>query len=215
MNYLYCPNDPERYATNLHRDSATRNLAWDSARGQDTLLVQTPFGQDPAEQMPRVCTALADTELRSGAFTEILPGIRGRIVTAPEKARSGGCPLNGEASTYTVFSCQTDGENCRIFAPQNSAMITSCCHVPLEMHIELSPVTRREGVFKKKDVPTGFYRMNFPSPFSASYRDGDICYRLEELEIPVTREMMEHRYAYIRADRPPILVSENRGLKLV
>ena len=56
MQYQYCPNDPQRYATNLRREQGTRNLLWDNARGQDVLLVQTPFEMDAVDLMVTVQT---------------------------------------------------------------------------------------------------------------------------------------------------------------
>lgn len=55
MQYQYCPNDPQRYATNLRREQGTRNLLWDNARGQDVLLVQTPFEMDAVDLMEELC----------------------------------------------------------------------------------------------------------------------------------------------------------------
>ena len=44
MRCILLENDAEKYATNLRIDEQTKNLIWDSAPGQDVVIVQTPYG---------------------------------------------------------------------------------------------------------------------------------------------------------------------------
>ena len=214
MQYQYCPNDPERFATNLRREHGTRNLKWDNARGQDVLLVQTPFGSSAVELMEDLCKRMEKAALPPDKYTELLPGVWVRFVTAADKARMGGCPINAEACTYTVFSCYTDGEICSIFAPQNQAMISAFCNIPMEIHVTVTQQTRVEGLFKKRTVFTGYYTMSFPKGFDSGYKDGDLIYRIKDFSVPITKMMLEQGTVYIKTDIKPEVVSKNKGLKL-
>ena len=214
MQYQYCPNDPQRYATNLRREQGTRNLLWDNARGQDVLLVQTPFEMDAVDLMEELCRRMEKVSIHPNRYTEIQPNIWLRFVTAADKAKMGGCPLHAEACSYTVFSCCVENKVCSIFAPQNQAMISASCNIPMEVHICVEAQTRMEGLFKKRTVPTGYYTISFPNGFHTEYVDGDLMYRVRDLVVPITREMVEQGIVYIKTEAKPEVVSKNKGLKL-
>jgi len=215
MQYQYCPNDPDRFATNLRREHGTRNLKWDNAKGQDVLLVQTPFGSSAVEVIEELCLRMAKTALAPDKYTELLPGVWVRFVTAADKARMGGCPIHAEACTYTVFSCFTEGETCSIYAPQNQAMISAYCNIPLEVPVTVAEQTRVEGLFKKRTVSTGYYTIAFPQGLDSGYKDGDLIYRIRDFAVPITRQMLEQGTVYIKTDIKPEVVSKNKGLKLI
>lgn len=217
MRYQYCPNNPDRYATNLLREQGTRNLTWESARGQDVLLVQTPFEQRADGLMEELCRLMEQFPPLPGKYTEIKPGVWVRFVTAADKARMNGCPINTEASTYSIFSCFTQEDVCSIYAQQeNQAMISAYCSIPMQIHVDMWEQERTEGVlFKKRVVKTGYYIISFPQEFAAGYRDGDLACRVGELDIPVTKQMLEQGYVYLWTDRKPEIYSVNRGLELV
>lgn len=216
MIYQYLPNDPARYATALRLQPASRTLVWDNANGQGSLLVQTPFGQSAQELMETLCPLLEERfPTLPEQFTEAAPGVWLRLVTAADKARNGGCPLHSEASTYTVFACDVLGNTCRIYAPQSNAMILPSCDVPLEIRLSVTECTQTEGpFFRRREVFTGFYRVDFPAGLAASCGDGDLCCSLGELTIPVTRQMLEQGSVYYRTDTAPVFQSANPGLRL-
>ena len=82
--------------------------------------------------------------------------------------------------------------------------------------LECMEQERTEGVlFKKRVVKTGYYIISFPQEFAAGYRDGDLACRVGELDIPVTKQMLEQGYVYLWTDRKPEIYSVNRGLELV
>lgn len=216
MRYQYCPNDPIRYATNLRREQGTRSLTWDNARGQDALIVQTPFECSAESVIEELCAIMERTVLKTDAYTEVKPGVWVRFVTAADKARMNGCPINTEASTYSVFSCFTESGVCSIYAPQrNQAMISAYCSIPMQIHVDVRELTRTEGLFKKKVVRTGYYTISFPNNLAGEYRDRDLFLRMGELEIPVTRQMLEQGQAYVKANLRPDIISKNKGLELI
>lgn len=214
MRYQYCPNDPQRYATNLRREQGTRNLLWDNARGQDVLLVQTPFEADAVGLMDELCRQLEKLPALPTQYTQVQPNIWLRFVTAADKARMGGCPLHAEACSYTVFSCCVENGVCSIFAPQKQAMISASCNIPMEVHICVAAQTKMEGLFKKRAVSTGYYTLSFPNGFQAEYVDGDLMYRVKDLVIPITGQMVGQGTVYIKTETRPEVISRNKGLKL-
>ena len=216
MRYQYCPNDPIRYATNLRREQGTRSLKWDNARGQDVLIVQTPFECSAEDVIGELCAIMERTVLHTDKYTEVKPGVWVRFVTAADKARMNGCPINTEASTYSVFSCSTESGVCSISAPQrNQALISAHCSIPMQIHIDVQELTRTEGLFKKKVVRTGYFTLSFPQDLAGGYRDGDLLLRVGGLEIPATRKMLEQGRVYVKTDLRPEVVSRNKGLELI
>lgn len=215
MRYQYCSNDPERYATNLRKDQGTCNLKWDNARGQDVLIVQTPFECSAEHLIEELCVIMEQIVIPPNRYIEVKPGVWVRFVTAADKARMGGCPINNEASTYSIFSCYMQSDVCSIYAPQNQAMISAYCNIPMSIHVDVSEQTRTEGLFKKKVVPTGYYALTFPSGFSNGYHNGDLAYKVGNFKIPVTKKMLEQGTVYIKTGSKPEIISMNKGLVLV
>jgi hypothetical protein len=211
MRYEYCPSDLTRYATNL-RKVDTGQLQWDSAPGQDVLIIQTPYGEDPTEKIDDILKTFDTAEPKHDKFTEVMNGVWVRCVTAVEKAKQGGCPLNGEASTYTVFSYIQEEDVCKILAPCNQSLASASCNLSVEINIYIRQVTRRGGFLIKRETPTGFYCVTFPVWFGNGYVDGDLCYQFDNIEIPITREMLERNKIYIKTDNMMEWKSYNKGL---
>lgn len=214
MKFCCCPNDPERFATNLRRDTTTGNLMWDSAQGQDAVIIQTPFGISPADQLDEICEAMSGCDLLDNAYTEVMSGICVRYVSATDKARNRGCVLNGEASTYTVLSCSKDVDFYRVYRPQDQSVISSKCDIPLMVRVEVAKQTVLKGLFRKREEETGFYLLRFPDTLVSSLSDGDIACRIGSMEVPVTRKMVECGVAFVESEIKPVLVTKNKGFVL-
>lgn len=215
MKYKCYPHDPDFYATDLRKDRHTNRLTWNNARGQDVLIVQTAFDVKAADLLDELCVALNNNKQPLSDYVEVMNGVWVCYVSAADKARNNGCRLNGEASTYTVFACQKDGEICKIFRSRDQSMISQSCNIPLEVHVTVQKVTYVEGFFRRREVDTGFYMMSFRSGLSAEYSDGSLCYRVDHLEIPVTQEMLKQQYVYIKSNDRPVPFVKGKGLEIV
>lgn len=214
MKFCCCPNDPERFATNLRRDNTTGNLMWDNAQGQDALIIQTPFGISPTDQLDEICEAMSKCDLQDDAYTEVMSGICVRYVSATDKAKNRGCILNGEASTYTVLGCSKDADYYRVYRPQDHSIISSKCDIPLRICVEVTKQTISKGLFRKREEETGFYLLRFPNILAGSLSDGDVAYRIGSLEIPVTKKMVEQGAAFVESKMKPVFVTKNNGFML-
>lgn len=225
MKCKCCKNDTDRYATNLRREAQSPNLIWDSARGQDVLIVQTSYGQDAATKMDELrealdqkWAALNTTDQLPKQFTEVLTGVWVCYVSAADKVRNNGCRLHGEASTYTVMSCFLDGETLCIYLPPvvqdlTQAMISPICNIPLNVNVTVE----RETVevrrwFRTRVEETGFYCVSFGEKVEDSYRDGNMIYQIGEFKIPVTRDMIKQRTVYIKSEVRPKFSETSKGL---
>lgn len=215
MQFLFCPNDRDQFATNLRRDNMSKNLNWDNTRGQDVVIVQTAFGEDAVDIIDEICKALSNIELYSNQYMEVMNGVWVRYVSASDKARNKGCPLNGEASRYTVFSCSSGGSTCKVYKPKDQSMISAFCDIPLEIHIEVGKETRIEGFIRKSEIETGFYHIVFPIGLSNGYINGNLCYKINEFILPITREMVEQKCVYVKSEIRPCIISNNKGLRLI
>ncbi|MBQ9347832.1 MAG: hypothetical protein IJT94_10950 [Oscillibacter sp.] len=238
MQYTFCPADPVWYATDLRLDVRRGMLQWTGGRGQDALLLRTPYGVDPDAMMDNLCAALARTDLREGRFTELLPtrgtgsgtasggspgpgrgsggaelpsGTAARLVGALEKAKHNGCPLDGEARTYTVFACRTEGERRFLYGHQRGEISSPRCDVPLRLKVKVEAVKPR-GLFVRRDA--GYYRISFPPDCPEGCQDGDLEYWVDDFAVPVTRRMIAAGAVYVRTDLRPRMVSRAAGLAL-
>lgn len=223
MRFEYAPYDGVFYATNLHRDSRTRKLAWEHPAGMETLVVQTPFGTpamgllDPDEYgSSALVSACNQNEPVVGSYTEVMEGVYARIVPATE---IGGCPLNGEACTYTVFALQRLGDTYKVFESRTKGMIRAWQDIPIEIHVQLQKVTRVQGRFRKQTVDTGFWRMSFSRSGGESYTTGDLYYRVGNIEVPLTQDAIDyavgHDGIYVKTDKRIEVFSRNAGIRLV
>lgn len=214
MDYKYLPYNPKRYATNLRRKD--NRLMWDSAGGQEVLIVQTPFKKKATDYIESICKRLSGISLLPDKYIEVLPGVWIKFVTAAEKARNNGCLLNGEASTYTVFSCHRENNVCEIYTPQDNPMISPFCDIPLDISISITKAIKVERKFlKRHEVDTGFWKISFPKAFANSYMDNDLSYRVDNFEIPVNKKMIDHGDIYIYSTSIPEVISYNHGLHII
>lgn len=220
MTYRYSPYSSACYATMLRRDTATGNLTWDSSKGRTVLVIQCGYGRFPYEDMEEICARLGQMSLEEDEFNEVLPGIWARLVTPGQKVKNKGCPLRGEASSYTVFCCEEseDGTCILVHAPQSEKRTS--LNIPAEIIVELKEdtETRSKGFLifgKSEEVATGYYTADFPRDCPVGYVDGDIYYTVNDrLSIPVTRRMMEQGRIYIKSEAAPRFATSNEGLKL-
>lgn len=212
--YQYRDYAPEHFATGLHLNRKSGLLVWESAPGQDSLMVQTPFGQPAADIIADICRAMDQTPPSREGFVSMLPGVGVRLFTAADKVRMGGCPLHGEASTYTVFGFAPDvgGAGGIVYGQEDQAMMTSFCDIPLEISVAIQEELKQEGRFRKRQVFSGFYRVSFPDGMEDGYPDGGLVYENGGLEIPVTQEMLEKKTIFIQSDQPPVFLAKCTGI---
>ncbi len=214
MRYIYLPTNPEHYATGLRRDAERGTLRWDNANGQDTLLIQTPFGKKASDYMESLCREMPEFQIREDQYVEVLDRVWVRYISAATKAKSNGCPLNGEACTYTVFACDTYGDECRIYAPQQAAMISPSCDIPIQVKARVSELKRTEGLFRKREVPTGLFRIQLETDADPERIGDGMQYSTGGLSIPITARMCEQGTFYIKSNEKPTVQSLNPGIRL-
>ena len=234
MNYSIRDYDSAHFATALQVDSRTGELIWESSAGQEVLIVQSPYGlrvTDTAESvtgkpetlLEAIRAALSASEPEGGGYARLLPGIWVCFVSHADRLRLGGCPLHGQASTYSVVAVERRGGEGTLYLPREQAMMSPFCDIPLEIHAEVTrdALTRTTGIFRKRTehLPTGFYRVSFSRKLSGGYLDGSLALRVRAgetaLEIPVTAALVEAGEAFVKTDVAPEIVVRSRGLKLV
>lgn len=216
MDYEYCQNDINMFATNLLRDSRTGFLRWDSAKGRDVLIIQMPYGQRPLKLMNDLCQQMKNINFEQGKYCEIQHGIYGRFVSPGEKASRGGCPINGEASTYTIFCCDKDDVTgvCKIFEPTSQGMSSPFCDIPIKLSYRVKKMEHEGGFIRKRVVSNGFYKISFPDSSYDGYKDGDLFYQIGDLKVPITNTMLKRREFFVKSERIPEIYSSNTGLHL-
>lgn len=217
MDYIYLPYNPNRYATNLMRNQ--NKLQWDSSVGQEVLIVQTPFGKKATDYIEDVCKLLSNGEklLVPEGYTELLSGVYIKFMTAAQKAQNGGCVLNGEASTYTVFSCYRDSEKdvCEIYSPQGNPMISPSCDIPLNVSIRVTKIKKIvKKIFSQYEEDTGFWKISFQRELSNAYIDNDLLYEVENFKIPINKKMVEQGEIFIYSNSKPRIYTNNPGLHI-
>lgn len=227
MEYHYVPYDLNHYATDLQKDPKSNHLDWDSSPGQNALIVQTPYGvkaTDVEEEITGsslpiiqvLCEKLPGMDWNEEEFTEIFPSVWVRFVTAASKVRMKGCPLHGEASTYSVFAYERSGDVFTIFTPRDQAMISPFCDVPVDVHVEIKKEKRVvKKLFRTIEEESGFYVLSFPDPVVDGYKDGTISVVVNGMDIPVTKTMLTVGNVYIKTNVRPELKTKNKGLHIM
>ena len=215
MQWICSPYEPSRYATNLRHDKLTNMLVWDSAPGQSVLIVQTPFGQSAVKRMTAICKSLSGMPGLPNQYTEVAGDSWIIAVSAADKLRNKGCPLNGCASTYTVFSFSIEDDGCHIYEPEERVKLFVQASIPMDIRIDIAQECRKKGIgFWGKSTPTGFYSIAFPKELAGGYVDGDLQFRVGDFMIPVTSQMLAQRTVFIKSERKPAFVSQNPGLRI-
>ena len=216
MKYEFHPADPAHYATDLRVENGS--LRWACGRGQTVLLVQTPCGEVP--KMESLCREMTGAAERDPGFSALVHqrfvvlSAAVRLVSAAERARQNGCPLNGEACAYTVFPCVEEEDRCRVFPSGDGAVSSSRCEVPLRMSVAVIPLAKRGGLPWRRETAR-YYRISFPGGRPPSYADGDLAYTADGFTVPVTGRMLEAGTFYVHSDAPPTLSVRRPGLELV
>ena len=221
MTYESRPADGTHYAASLTLEPQSERLTWTALPGQDSVLVRTPYGVDPADEAETLLELLNRhcPLLPTERFHALSKRISVRYVSAEEKARAQGCRADGEACTYTVFPCAIDYKKdvCAIYITGGrDSMSSPRCDAPMNIRAEVTPVKPRMGLlFFRRETPPVFFRVAFPDACPENYRDGDLEYSVNERwRIPVTRGMMERGEFYVRTDRKPVLTARNAGIRL-
>lgn len=215
MNYTIYPNNPDHFATNLHMSKDHKQLQWETAAGQGSLLVQLPFGEKIEDHLEPLCEALFRTALRDKEYTMVRPNVWVRFVTAVEKAQEGGCPIYQEASSYIVLAYDQNGQECKIYRPITGGMIPTTVHLPLRASVTVQQDTILQGLFRRRAVETGFFTMTFPQDLAEKYVTGSLAYCIGDFEVPITKEMAQKGTVYIKTQQRPEVVSRNKGIQLV
>ena len=217
MNYIYKPKDPAVYAVNLRAVRESRHLEWDIPPGQNTMIVQCPYGERPYEYMNKICDALENysDDTAVDDFFEVMPNVKIRFISAAEKGRLHGCPISDTSCTYMVFAVNTDENECDIYAPQIQAMTPPYVDIPTEVHVTVEEQTKiNRWLFSKKEVLTGFYIIKFDKNTFHNYADGDLVYTVGSLQIPITSKMVSKGTVYVKSIEKPEIKANKSGISL-
>ena len=220
MRYRYLDYDPKHYSFNLHLNQ-DRKLEWSSANRQDALIVQTPFGEDAVKRMRDFCDETRDRPFpNQSEYFSVGNGMSFRYVKAVERAQNRGCSLNGQACTYTVFSCRLrTAENgkdfCDVYAPLVQPMNPVSCHVPRKIAVTVTQIPQNEGLFRnpfaRAKTTLLLYRIKFADK-DIPPKDGDLVYQVASFTYPILSEMYQAGSFYVRAPEKPEVKSRNPGL---
>lgn len=219
MEYIYSPYDPMRSASNLQYKADSGKLFWKAPAGQDTLVVQTPFGESAENQMEGICRNLSGRPSLPRQYTEIPHGSGVWLCAVSAAASVNGCPVNRGAGTYTVLSYSIGQGVCSIFAPPPPSQWTASAHENIQqnIHVDVFREVRQVrrgflGLGGMREEDTGFYTISFPRDISGGYADGDMQYTVGDLAVPITRQMLEWGQVFVKTDRMPVVTSVNGGL---
>lgn len=215
MKYVCFPNDPAKFSTHLTYNKRTNRLNWDSASGQDSLIIQTPFGTDAVPLMNDICHKLEHLQVQTGRFFEVAFETHVMFVTSSEKAANSGCVLNGEACRYTVLSYEISDGTCKLYLPKEQTMISPYIDIPLEVCVDISKGTALRGLIKKREVDLGYYIISFPPSLSDAFVEGSLSIIVDNIEIPVTKALIENGTAYVYSPNRPEPLPKTRGLRLI
>lgn len=237
MRYQYCKETPEKIAKNLLYSIERKKLTWSNVDGKDVLIVQTPFGKipfgDKAEDnivMEVICEELNKDEKFKEfpeCFCEIrkMPGVWLKFTTPNERMPMGGCDINQEASTYTVFSYQVSDGVCSIYEPKEQPLNNPYVDIKTDIQLKVSKqrrqVERSTGLFGMRRViecvSNGFYKIQVEKYNRNAYHDGDLYYKVsgsngKTIEIPVVSSVLQQKEFFIKTEERPVFESRNKAI---
>lgn len=212
MKYQYCPGGFQGYyATDLKVDRTSNRMTWTISQGTDTLIVQSPYGQDAGTVIPKLCEGLNQINMRTGIYAKCMNDVWVRYVSTEEKlSNGGGCAINQEASRYTVLACHKEGDICKIYEPYERGMNIAHYDIPLEIRINI-----QKQLCKKGKESIEFYSLTFPEKLKNTFIEDSLCYEIDGQQIPVTREMVKQGTVYIETMMEPNIISLNEGIWLI
>lgn len=215
MKFNYAPNNKNYFATNLK--TANGKLRWDINMGGTTLIIQGRFGEDILPAMEEICEELGKLDRRPDEnFVSLAPGfpfLSAMILDPRQKARQGGCIIKDEVCRYTVFACRVNGEECTVFEPKRAYTVD----MPAEISVTYAKVydhIKTRFSRKVKEEFAGFYEVSFENSRISSYKNGDIYYAVNDINIPVTDDMIQADCFYIKTEIMPELMSKNEGFHI-
>ena len=239
MKYQYCKEIPEKIAKNLQYRSEDKKLTWSNVNGQDVLIVQTPYGSIPFGEkaqgkirMETICEELNKDENFTDfpeCFLEIkkLPGVWLKFTTPNERMPMGGCKINQEASTYTVFSYKVENGVCYIYETKEQPMNNPYIHIKTDIRLkivkQMRQVETKTGFLGMKRVteriPSGFYKIQVEKYSRNAYHDGDLYYEVNGIdgkiiEIPVIGSVLQNEEFFIKTEQKPVFKSKNESIKI-
>lgn len=219
MKFSYEPLSKLYYVTNLRKRE--NKLKWDTGNGGMTVVIQSKFGEDVTLQMDKICEKLSTMDnAYNEEFVSLAPEIPFVYAmlldakrTAQAKAR-GGLTIKGDVSRFTVLACKIKDEECTIFEPGKKQVVD----IPAEIRITYQKVYDHAttGFLRKKQVDTfaGFYEVKISDNCVNTYQNGAICYNVDDINIPVTKAMIEAESFYIKAETMPSFRSLNEGYSI-
>jgi hypothetical protein len=222
MRCILLENDAEKYATNLRFNEQTKNLIWDSAPGQDVVIVQTPYGDSVNSILEDLSSAVENMDSLPGRYSEVINGVWICFVSAKDKVHDNGCKINGEGSTYTVLSCSKRGDELSLYKPSTKGMISPSVDIPRKIHIQVNKESTQKpsGIFGrilkgKENSQSCFYSICFPEKMDEGYKEGEMSYTIGNTEIPITKAMVMQRVVYVRSEELPKIKTANKGIRLI
>lgn len=215
MKFQYAPYNNSFFATNLKVNKG--KLKWDTGIGGTTLILQGRFGKDVLPDMEGICRKLGAVDrMPETGFVSLAPEypfLSASLIDARQKARQGGCVIKGEVCRYTVLACRVSGEECTVFEPKRAYTVD----IPAEISVTYAKVydhTKALLSRKVREEFAGFYEVAFETGKLSAYRDGEIYYTVNNIDIPVTKEMIQSDFFYIKAQEMPFLKTKSEGFHI-
>lgn len=216
MKFEFIPYDRNRYATNLQRAFDGNHLKWDSSPSQDVLLVKSAFEKPLSGEEENIAAALSELKsLPEGEFVKLYDNVYARYVSAREFGQNNGASITGGGARYTVFAVFLNREEGKglIYESSNQVMIKNYCDIIAEATITCTRYMTVRGLFKRK-TETDFWTVSVEDSILLGYNEGDLYYKLRNIEVPITRDMISRPEFYIRAEEVPEFGTRNPGIHL-
>lgn len=217
MKFSYAPYNNVFFATTLRINNNKDRLKWDTGNGGITLMLQGRFGEDIVPEIEGICKKLSemDNTVKENfvSLAPEYPFVSARLIDAQQKARQGGCVVKGEVCRYTALACKVTGEECIIFEPKRRYTVD----IPAEISVTYAKVYDRieSRVFRRaREEFAGFYEVAFENGALSAYKDGDIYYTINDINIPITNEMIKADCFYIKAEEMPSLKTKSDGFSI-
>lgn len=202
------------YAAKLiERDTG---LYWTTRQGDISMIVCCPFGKYPFNDLCGFCDTLNESGTVGRQFSSIEfnnDTYYVRIVDYKEKEKNRGVKFLKRACSYIILACELDGDTIHIYKPKNIRDQSKDISLQIELTYREEVVSKKSFLGNSKEIPTGYIILDTDKLDYQDYDEGDICYVIDDLQIPLTKSMFNFPI-YIKTNKEPVFVSKKPGLLL-
>lgn len=207
MRYILKEYDNRYYCNNINV-SSSGHIQWNCSNEVDTLVVSVAIGSVDIRNIRRFIENLCNhlnryaENISHYEYTNIGDNMYAKHLTLLEKSTNNGTQIYIPGRSYLVIAIRQEDDCINVYLPNdNDYSIYKESSLVISYHVSEGHYELEERLFRKPRE-AGYYKISFFPEFSSGYIDGLIYYRIENVRMPITRQMIDNKDIYIYKLKP-------------